>query len=448
MSALGTTARRNWDGAGRLPERPLLQPVRWALAVTAAAAPAYVLRWHAGPLPTTLLENVILLTLALYVLARWQAGRLGLVRTRYDVAILLFLVAGAIGVLVAPNHRAALGIYRAYLIEPVAIYYVVVDVVRRPRHFEWCILGLGAAGAALAVLNAVEFVRVAQAGLLNLVAFVPVAVFTTANAVAMFLEPLIAIAVGFVLFGVDRRSRLGGLMFLLLFLPAEFLTFSRGGFLALLALLLVVILSVKRKLEVGLAALGAGAILVWRVPMLAERIGRELNLHDPYNTLATRLTLWTSTLRMLRDHPVFGVGISAFQVRVRPYLPAGAPTDSIYPHTLWLTFWSELGLLGLAAFTVIFVGLLWRGARSLSTAAPWQRPILWGIVATLAMIAAHGLVDIPYWKNDLSLEFWLLAGMEVALLMGAASSRAGQEGVSASSPGGPGHGQVPPSGEP
>src|SRR5438445_311877 len=45
-----------------------------ALALTSACLPLYVVRWHLGPLPTTLLENLILLTIAAYVWVLW-AGR-------------------------------------------------------------------------------------------------------------------------------------------------------------------------------------------------------------------------------------------------------------------------------------------------------------------------------------------------------------------------------------
>jgi hypothetical protein len=31
----------------------------------------------------------------------------------------------------------------------------------------------------------------------------------------------------------------------------------------------------------------------------------------------------------------------------------------------------------------------------------------------------HGLFDSPYWKNDLSVEFWLLAALEVVAIRGA-----------------------------
>ena len=64
--------------------------------------------------------------------------------------------------------------------------------------------------------------------------------------------------------------------------------------------------------------------------------------------------------------------------------------------------------MGLAAFTWIVVAglrLCWRAWRSASR--DW-RPIELGIFLALVAIVVHGLVDVPYWKNDLSTEFWVL----------------------------------------
>ena len=47
-------------------------------AVTCALAPAYALRWHLGPLPTTVLEDAILVTLVAFAAET--------VRTRQPVA--------------------------------------------------------------------------------------------------------------------------------------------------------------------------------------------------------------------------------------------------------------------------------------------------------------------------------------------------------------------------
>jgi O-antigen ligase len=398
---------------------PSLSLARWALFLTAAAAPAFVLRWRVGPFPTTLLENLILLTVAIYLVGCWQRRLPPVVRTPYGLPIALLLAAGALAIVVATDHRAALGIYRAYLLEPCAIYYVLIGLRRVANPVRSTVLGLALGGTVLAVLNLRAFALAAAAGTLNIAVAAPVAVYTSGNAVAMYLEPLVALGLGFVLFGARTRDRWVAAACLLLLAPALLLTFSRGGFLALAALAVIAVLSVRRKLELLAAALAAAALLIWRVQLIAERIAHELNAQDPNNSFIQRLAVWRAALKMLRDHPFFGAGLSGFQATVLRYIPPGGATDAIYPHNLWLAFWSELGLLGLIAFGLIYFGLLWRAWCGLATISPDERPILWGIVAALVMIAVHGLVDSPYWKNDLSLQFWLLAGIEVAVVASA-----------------------------
>ncbi|HUE66782.1 MAG TPA: hypothetical protein VMP38_01275, partial [Candidatus Acidoferrum sp.] len=101
-----------------------------AAAVTCALAPAYTVRWHIGPLPTTLLENAIFVTVGVFLVETYRGPRRIDWRTPFTYAALLFLVAGAIDVITAPDRRAALGLYRAYLIEPIAFFLVVSTVAR------------------------------------------------------------------------------------------------------------------------------------------------------------------------------------------------------------------------------------------------------------------------------------------------------------------------------
>src|SRR2546427_3196690 len=101
----------------------------WSLAVTAACLPLYVVRWRYGPLPTTLLETLILITVAGYAVTLWTEKRRP-ARTPYDIPIALWLVAGGLGIIVAPDHIKGLGIYRAYFLEAVAVFYIAVDLLR------------------------------------------------------------------------------------------------------------------------------------------------------------------------------------------------------------------------------------------------------------------------------------------------------------------------------
>ena len=46
-------------------------------------------------------------------------------------------------------------------------------------------------------------------------------------------------------------------------------------------------------------------------------------------------------------------------------------------------------------------------------AGEW-RPLQLGMLLSLAAILVHGLVDVPYFKNDLSFEFWALVALTLA----------------------------------
>jgi len=159
----------------------------------------------------------------------------------------------------------------------------------------------------------------------------------------------------------------------------------------------------------------AGGFLVSRVPYVATRLAHQLDPSSPSNTFEGRVVIWKDTLHMLADRPLFGAGIRAYHQTVAPYV-ADYRGPQLYPHEIWLAMWSEIGLLGLIAFVALMAILLWRGWRGFGIARGFEQALLWGTSAAFVAIAVHGMFDTPYFKNDLSLEFWILAALEVAAL--------------------------------
>jgi len=180
-----------------------------------------------------------------------------------------------------------------------------------------------------------------------------------------------AVASAMVIYALDHRDRWASAIFLVLALPAALLTFSRGGYVALLVIgaLLAFSHPSRRWLVPALVVI---AVAFSRIPAVASRIGHQLNPTDPNNSLDQRVRLWKATLRMLQDHPIFGTGLSGFSRAIDPYRNVSGYTDQlIYPHNILLNFWTETGLLGLAAFAWIFVQsvrMAWRGWRAASSA--------------------------------------------------------------------------------
>ncbi len=144
---------------------------------------------------------------------------------------------------------------------------------------------------------------------------------------------------------------------------------------------------------------------------------------------------WRETWKFLIASPrnfIFGAGLSNYQEAVKSYHQEGIFFNSerdidfrrklilfdekykaahwrpveiyMYPHNLILNFWSELGLLGvlLSIWVIgkmIFLSIKQNGFISL------------GLLGAMIVIVVHGLVDVPYFKNDLAVMFWVLVAM-------------------------------------
>lgn len=402
-------ARSVW--AGLVLER---YPVTFALAVlTCALTPAYTLRWHIGPYPTTALENAIVLTVAAFAIESWRQGTVPNFRSFLTLPAAVFLVAGAISVLVAPDRRAALGIYRAYLIEPIAFFFVLGTIVSSWRRAAVVLGGLAVAGTVVGVANSVVITDAIRHHTLNVAVTAPVVIYINANDIALFLVPLIAVAGSILLYSPERSERLASAAFLVIALVSTLLSFSRGGYFALAAVALGLALSHRRRWWLLGGALAAGVVLVL-IPPINHRLAVEMDFSNPSNTLVGRLELWRVSLQMLDQHVVFGAGLSGFAQTIAPYWNPKHIDRFIYPHNIALTFWSETGLLGLAAFTWTMITGLWQGWHGWRRGASRWRPMQLGIMLALAAVVVHGLVDVPYFKNDLSVEFWVLLGLSWA----------------------------------
>ncbi len=278
------------------------------------------------------------------------------------------------------NRTAGLGLYRAYLIEPVAFAFVLMHVLTSARR-AWVVLaGLGVAGVWVGAPNAVVVLDALRTHTYDVTQTPPVVIYTTANALALFLGPLIAVAAGLLLHEEERNVRVASAVFLVVAVPAMLLSFSRGGYLGMAAAALGLALSHRRRwLVLGAMVLGGAALVA--LPPIFHRVTLEFQ-NVSGTTLfgrAGRLELWKDTLLMLREHIVFGAGLSGFADRIAPFWNPTHPERFIDPHNILLNFWVETGLLGVFAFAWIMAAgfrVTWLGWHS--SEGSW-RPVELGV---------------------------------------------------------------------
>lgn len=398
--------------AGRQRKERAQQVAMVLMAIALAASPTYVLRPHVGPLPTTLLEILLVPALAVGLYA--FRGRLPWLSPLLLPALLLLLGA-ALATVFAPDRRAGLGLLKAYFIEPMLAGLVVAAMARSQARARLLLAALGVAGSAIAVAN----IAVALRGLLThsfSLVTPPVVIYTSANAVPLYLEPLVAFALPLAVFDRDRRVRAVAAAFALLSALAVGLSFSRAGWLTLIAqVVMVAFFSRWRWRLIGAAAVVAAAGFAGS-GRVRERILVELDPGSPANTVVLRLSLWKSTLNMLAHRPLFGGGLSGFKTSIQPYRDPAYHENQIYPHNLLLNFWSETGLLGLLAFLWLMVQVVRSGLQGLQ-AGGWPRIMGIGVLGLVLSFFVHGLLDAPYFKNDQALAFWVLLGVQLGSLL-------------------------------
>jgi O-antigen ligase len=180
------------------------------------------------------------------------------------------------------------------------------------------------------------------------------------------------------------------------------LTFSTGGWLGAAAGALAVLAGSRRR-ELALRYGGAAVVALVVVSGLAIAGVLPERLNPLRQTGGFRLDLWLSSIEMVRDHPLLGIGLDNFAYLYQQvYLREGAAAEPSlsHPHNWVLNFWLSLGLIGLIAFGWLIVGF-WRVARGTRT---WY---VVGALGALADLLVHGFIDNSYFLVDLAFLFWL-----------------------------------------
>ncbi len=337
--------------------------------------------------------------------------------TGLDKAVGLFVAMSIISLSWVDLLGVAVTELRQMVLEPVGVYLVLRTMPLSQKE-RWRIVDLLiATGVVVALVGFYQFVTginviTAEEGSRRLQS-----VLGTPNNVALYLGRLVPIATAVTLIGGNklRRWLYGGAGIIMI--GAVILTLSKGGILLGLpaGVGLVVILWAGRT---GVIAVAVGAVLAGLSLI-------PLSHHPRFKTLFEfgsgssffRLQLWQSTLRLLRDHPITGVGLDQFlyQYRGRYILPeAWQQPDLSQPHNFLLNYWVRLGIVGLAAgvwLQVAFWKLAWATQKRLQNGDQTRRALVVGLMGSMAAFIAHGLVDEVHFVIDLAFIFFMTLGL-------------------------------------
>jgi putative inorganic carbon (hco3(-)) transporter len=329
---------------------------------------------------------------------------------RVSVVAVVLVVLGVLSLVTLADDRhrpESLRELRVVIVEPIAALVLMRWTV---RHYGTRIVILGLAGAACAVsLVAIGQVITGRGEVIGDEVGRATGPYPHPNNLALYLDRL-GLFVG-VLAYVSRRYRTILVLAASIIVLGLAATLSRGALLAVVAGVALVIWLVRPARAWRWFAVTFGLLIA----LFAVVAGDRFFASGTGGDVSSRELIWRSSLQMISDHPVFGVGLDQFLYQYAPryVTPAGWPERyTSHPHNFVLDVWLRLGIAGLVLLLGAFVFVV-ASIRQLRTRDDGSERRMLGVAAAALIVggATHGLVDNGFFLPDLAVLTWIAVSL-------------------------------------
>lgn len=373
--------------------------------------PTYLIRFQLGPLPSTALELTFgaLALVWLVKYSRYDFENIIAAIKKYKllfIAFGIFFLSSVVSVIISDLFLLSLGLWRAYFLEPMFFFVILIgrkDVIKL-KDLIW--------GLVLSTLSISIYCLVQKftgwgiatpewtaAATRRVTAF-----FSSPNAVGLYLAPVLMLMISVVVKKIKQPRDIRFWLLVVavaLSLITVIFTKSQGTWIGLTAGLLVFLFFLNyKKIVVVMAVLGI--IFALFVPVMRQAV----LFQDQAGQNRLRLLGYTKTfLSKTPANFILGTGLGEFFRKVqKPYYNDKIMERLIFPHSIFINFWTEIGLSGMLS-TGIIIGYIFYLANKIRNN---DKIVGAGLMAMLVVLVVHGLVDVPYFKNDLSFLFWIM----------------------------------------
>lgn len=377
-----------------------------AVLLILAALPSYLLRLTVGGIPVTFLETMILVTAAIWIIRDHGLKSLKTLPRSWNIILVLFLITATISAFAAPSLQTAFGIWKAYMIEPVIFFLLARDLLNTADLRQKAILFLVVGATFVSLFAVVQ--RVFGIGIPEPwdVEGRATSIFPYPNAVGLYVGPILVLAAGSLVKRIEMKqiaSAIGYAVAIVLGAAALVFSQTEAAWVAAPVAIFAALAFFKntRLVAAGLAVVSVAIILA--VAPLRSAVFEKLTLQDYSGQV--RIAQWEETVSMLKDNWLLGAGLSGYPAALAPYHTHPENEIFQYPHNILLNAWTEFGALGLVFLALLASGVLRTLGRSAKHRAE-EFPLVVFSAAALLEMFIHGLVDAPYFKNDLSVLTW------------------------------------------
>ena len=372
---------------------------------------------------------------ATFIILAWllkKALKYQPISTYLNIPIFIYILATFLSVIFSTNLSLSLKNFFTKTMEYIILFFIVAEFVCDKRRLKNTVIVMIASAAMIGIDCVFQYFfgfdflrhRALEAGRIT-------GSFQMPGDLAGYLGPVLCLPLALCFLKFKKGTKYFLRIETVLLLSLLIVTIARGAWLGFIAAVCFLgALENKKILYVTVAFLLILGILM---PHLIETpndiLGRLKSIFvfsDPSSL--DRKAIWQVAIRMIKDRPIFGHGLSTFMGNFAKYgkdyyyLKQGIIP---YAHNCYLQIAAETGIVGLVSFLTLIGTFFIHTIMSLAKIKDkFYHVALAGISAGIIATLVHSAVDTNLYSLQLSVLFWIMLGLNAALQRNFAFERA------------------------
>jgi len=354
--------------------------------------------------------------------------------------ITLFVMGALIGAAIVPNesYQHALGILKSWVIIPLIYFFILYRTIKTKEDLQFVLYSYVASAFFMSLMALFQ----AVSGHYITIDSRASGPFESANYLAMYIAPALVFAgvrvlQTFIHGSAESAIYLSGIVSIIF--VALILTQSYGGVLGVFVTVFFYIIYERLSVRDSKSSIFLTKLIafVCVVVVLGTVLVATLNIEkfqnlvkfNEHTSIGTRLEIWEVGAKLIIQSPLLGVGLGEYEnayTQKATELLGHAPYEPIrlHSHNLYMETWINAGIIGIVAFLWIVVLAFVHAKKTAILLSAESRQIMVAASMMLVYILLHGFIDIPFWKNDLALVFWMIMAVLFSFPVTASLKRA------------------------
>ena len=159
-------------------------------------------------------------------------------------------------------------------------------------------------------------------------------------------------------------------------------------------------------LILALVALGAASVLVLPEEQIWGRLA-DISLQD--RNVVERGYFYTDALKIIKDHPVLGIGGGGWASIYKAYQSYGYITKEV--HNFYLQTWVEAGLPGVVSIAAVIIGVFFSFYKSMKSGEYETKALAVTVWASIMVIGLQSALDFTMAYGAIGILLWTMFGL-------------------------------------